>query len=48
LVLIGRIGNFSARDQDQSKNVEDVLFDMFKNEDTELLPVGKFLAVSFC
>ncbi|KAF4521064.1 hypothetical protein B566_EDAN012363 [Ephemera danica] len=34
----------SARDQDQSKNVEDVLFDMFKNEDTDLLPVGKFLA----
>lgn len=36
----------SARDQDQSKNVEDVLFDMFKNEETGLLPVGKFLAVS--
>ncbi|XP_059484757.1 glutaminase kidney isoform, mitochondrial isoform X3 [Neocloeon triangulifer] len=34
----------SARDQDQSKNVEDVLYDMFKNEDTGLLPVGKFLA----
>ncbi|CAB3362897.1 Hypothetical predicted protein [Cloeon dipterum] len=34
----------SARDQDQNKNVEDVLFDMFKNEDTDLLPVGKFLA----
>ncbi|XP_059484756.1 glutaminase liver isoform, mitochondrial isoform X2 [Neocloeon triangulifer] len=33
-----------ARDQDQSKNVEDVLYDMFKNEDTGLLPVGKFLA----
>jgi hypothetical protein len=28
------------------KNADDVLFDMFKNEDTGLLPVGKFLAVS--
>ncbi|XP_047529386.1 uncharacterized protein LOC125065661 isoform X2 [Vanessa atalanta] len=26
------------------KNADDVLFDMFKNEDTGLLPVGKFLA----
>ncbi|XP_046735723.1 glutaminase kidney isoform, mitochondrial isoform X4 [Diprion similis] len=34
----------SARDQDQVRNAEDVLFDMFKNEDTGLLPVGKFLA----
>ncbi|XP_043261572.1 glutaminase liver isoform, mitochondrial isoform X3 [Colletes gigas] len=34
----------STRDQDQATNVEDVLFDMFKNEETGLLPVGKFLA----
>ncbi|XP_012273145.1 glutaminase kidney isoform, mitochondrial isoform X6 [Orussus abietinus] len=34
----------SARDQDQARNAEDVLFDMFKSEDTGLLPVGKFLA----
>ncbi|XP_043261575.1 glutaminase kidney isoform, mitochondrial isoform X6 [Colletes gigas] len=33
-----------TRDQDQATNVEDVLFDMFKNEETGLLPVGKFLA----
>ncbi|XP_012273146.1 glutaminase kidney isoform, mitochondrial isoform X7 [Orussus abietinus] len=33
-----------ARDQDQARNAEDVLFDMFKSEDTGLLPVGKFLA----
>ncbi|XP_076222130.1 glutaminase isoform X7 [Nomia melanderi] len=33
-----------TRDQDQATNAEDVLFDMFKNEDTDLLPVGKFLA----
>lgn len=33
-----------TRDQDQASNVEDVLFDMFKNEETGLLPVGKFLA----
>ncbi|KAK2587663.1 hypothetical protein KPH14_003781 [Odynerus spinipes] len=33
-----------TRDQDQATNAEDVLFDMFKNEDTGLLPVGKFLA----
>lgn len=37
---------FSTRDQDQATNAEDVLFDMFKNEDTGLLAVGKFLAVS--
>ncbi|XP_011152813.1 glutaminase kidney isoform, mitochondrial isoform X2 [Harpegnathos saltator] len=34
----------STRDQDQATNAEDVLFDMFKNEDTGLLSVGKFLA----
>ncbi|XP_046469851.1 glutaminase liver isoform, mitochondrial isoform X3 [Neodiprion pinetum] len=36
--------NIRARDQDQVRNAEDVLFDMFKNEETGLLPVGKFLA----
>lgn len=40
------INNCSTRDQDQATNAEDVLFDMFKNEETGLLPVGKFLAVS--
>ncbi|XP_014486245.1 PREDICTED: glutaminase liver isoform, mitochondrial isoform X2 [Dinoponera quadriceps] len=34
----------STRDQDQATNAEDVLFDMFKNEETGLLSVGKFLA----
>ncbi|CAL7939615.1 unnamed protein product [Xylocopa violacea] len=34
----------STRDQDQATNAEDALFDMFKNEDTGLLAVGKFLA----
>lgn len=29
-----------------AKNADDVLFDMFRNESTDLLPVGKFLAVS--
>ncbi|CAL7939614.1 unnamed protein product [Xylocopa violacea] len=33
-----------TRDQDQATNAEDALFDMFKNEDTGLLAVGKFLA----
>ncbi|XP_017881293.1 glutaminase liver isoform, mitochondrial isoform X3 [Ceratina calcarata] len=33
-----------TRDQDQATNAEDALFDMFKNEDTGLLPIGKFLA----
>ncbi|XP_014486246.1 PREDICTED: glutaminase kidney isoform, mitochondrial isoform X3 [Dinoponera quadriceps] len=33
-----------TRDQDQATNAEDVLFDMFKNEETGLLSVGKFLA----
>lgn len=38
------LGTPSARDQDQAKNAEDVLFDMFKNQETGLLPIGKFLA----
>ncbi|XP_076762986.1 glutaminase isoform X6 [Xylocopa sonorina] len=33
-----------TRDQDQATNAEDALFDMFKNEDTGLVAVGKFLA----
>jgi glutaminase len=33
----------SQREADQ-KNVEDTLFDMFKNESTGLLPMGRFLA----
>ncbi|GAB0097014.1 Glutaminase [Sergentomyia squamirostris] len=33
----------STRDNEQ-KNTEDVLFDMFKTEETGLLPIGKFLA----
>lgn len=35
----------SQRDNEQ-KNAEDVLFDMFRNDATDTLPVGKFLAVS--
>jgi len=34
---------FSQREADQ-KNVEDSLFDMFKNESTGLLSMGRFLA----
>ncbi|XP_026473486.1 glutaminase liver isoform, mitochondrial-like isoform X2 [Ctenocephalides felis] len=34
---------YSARDQ-ETKSAEDVLFDMFRNEETDLLPIGKFLA----
>lgn len=37
---------FSQREVEQ-KNAEDVLFDMFQNEATGLLPMGKFLAVSW-
>lgn len=37
---------FSTRDQNEATNAEDVLFDMFKNEETGLLHVAKFLAVS--
>ncbi|XP_029167967.1 glutaminase liver isoform, mitochondrial isoform X2 [Nylanderia fulva] len=33
-----------TRDQDQATNAEDALFDMFKNEETGLVTVGKFLA----
>lgn len=36
---------YSTRDQDQVTNAEDVLFDMFKHEETGLVSVGKFLAV---
>ncbi|XP_070169155.1 glutaminase kidney isoform, mitochondrial isoform X5 [Polyergus mexicanus] len=36
--------SFRTRDQDQATNAEDVLFDMFKNEETGLVSVGKFLA----
>ncbi|XP_071440988.1 glutaminase liver isoform, mitochondrial-like [Hetaerina americana] len=34
----------SSRDNDQAKNMEDALFDMFRIEESGLLPVGKFLA----
>lgn len=34
---------YSQREADQ-KNVEDILFDMFKHESTGLLPMGRFLA----
>ncbi|XP_057331345.1 glutaminase liver isoform, mitochondrial isoform X1 [Microplitis mediator] len=33
-----------TKNQDHGANAEDVLFDMFKNEETDLLSVGKFLA----
>jgi len=36
---------YSTRDQDQATNAEDVLFDMFKKEETGLVSVGEFLAV---
>ncbi|XP_046829503.1 glutaminase kidney isoform, mitochondrial isoform X8 [Vespa crabro] len=35
---------YGTKDQDHASNAEDVLFDMFKNEETGLLSVGKFLA----
>ena len=38
----------TSQRENEEKQAEDVLFDMFKNEDTGLLPVGKFLAVSKC
>ncbi|KAE8751564.1 hypothetical protein FOCC_FOCC001811 [Frankliniella occidentalis] len=39
------VGTARSRDTDErSKAAEDVLFDMFKNEDNDLLPIGKFLA----
>lgn len=33
----------SHRDMDR-KNSEDTLFDMFRNEETDLIPIGRFLA----
>nr|CAD7195097.1 unnamed protein product [Timema douglasi] len=35
---------FSDQEHDQANNAEDVLFEMFKNEDDGLLSIGKFLA----
>lgn len=35
---------FSQRGAEQ-KNTEDILFDMFKSDETDTLPMGKFLAV---
>lgn len=44
---MGTVSFSRAKDTDErSKAAEDVLFDMFKNEDNDLLPIGKFLAVS--
>lgn len=34
--------------ENEAKNADDVLFDMFRNDSTDLLPIGKFLAVSYC
>ncbi|KAK6632318.1 hypothetical protein RUM44_007359 [Polyplax serrata] len=34
----------SSRSRDANKSPEDVLFDMFKNKETQQLSVGKFLA----
>lgn len=36
---------FSQRENDQ-KQADDILFDMFRNEDTDIIQIGKFLAVS--
>ncbi|KAI4484128.1 hypothetical protein M0804_007584 [Polistes exclamans] len=33
-----------TKDHDHAANAEDVLFDMFKNEETDLLSIGKFIA----
>jgi hypothetical protein len=40
---------FSAREQETShhpSSTEDVLFDMFRNEETDIMPIGMFLSVS--
>ena len=42
---------FSAREKDMPEepaSTEDVLFDMFRNQETDLLPIGMFLSVSNC
>lgn len=38
---------FHSQRDNEAKNADDVLFDMFRNETTDLLPIGKFLAVSY-
>lgn len=42
--LVKIIAKFISHREQEQKNAEDVLFDMFKNEDTGLMPIGKFLA----
>lgn len=36
--------SFCSQRDNEAKNADDVLFDMFRNEATDLLPIGKFLA----
>lgn len=42
--LLAIIGKFISHREQEQKNAEDVLFDMFRNEESDLLPIGKFLA----
>jgi glutaminase len=43
-VISKKLINFSSQREADQKNVEDVLFDMFRHESTGLLPMGRFLA----
>lgn len=45
IVFISSTKQYSQR-ENEAKNADDVLFEMFRNESTDLLPIGKFLAVS--
>jgi len=41
--------SFRAREKDTPEepvSTEDVLFDMFRNQETDVLPIGMFLSVS--
>lgn len=38
------LAKFISHREAEKKNSEEILFDMFRNEETDLIPIGKFLA----
>ena len=42
--FIKLLAKFISHREAERKNSEEILFDMFRNEETDLIPIGKFLA----
>lgn len=42
--FIKLLAKFISHREAEKKNSEEILFDMFSNDETDLLPIGKFLA----